>query len=207
LADGWSARDHLGCSVIVAAPLSWRTPCAAHSGGVGNPIAVQSFAHPLQTETLRARGSPLRFANNVALLVEEQSHLVGSRSALDGNAGINVTPFVGVMLALLLFFMLSLPHATTSLQIGVSPAFCDGSCPGPPYVSVGQDGRLSLVANGAPRPTNMATLRSDLARFKSSSDVLVRADRGVRYAAFFDVVNALQSDGYNVGLITEDVGP
>jgi len=37
--------------------------------------------------------------------------------------------------------------------------------------------------------------------------VLIRADRGVKYSQFMDVVNQLQYDGYyKIGLISEDLG-
>ena len=46
----------------------------------------------------------------------------GSKYALGQNADINVTPFVDVMLVLLIIFMVSAPLATVAIKIDLPPA-------------------------------------------------------------------------------------
>lgn len=46
----------------------------------------------------------------------------GSRYTIAQNSDINVTPFVDVMLVLLIIFMVSIPAATVSIKLDLPPA-------------------------------------------------------------------------------------
>jgi biopolymer transport protein ExbD len=46
----------------------------------------------------------------------------GSKFTVKQNADINVTPFVDIMLVLLIIFMVSAPMATTSIKLDLPPA-------------------------------------------------------------------------------------
>src|SRR5476649_1139921 len=85
--------------------------------------------------------------------------------ALGQNADINVTPFVDVMLVLLIIFMVSIPMATVAIKIDLPPATqpADPTIK-PTYLSIQQDGRVVLVASGVNTPTSLATLDADLTR-------------------------------------------
>ncbi len=128
---------------------------------------------------------------------------------LKQNAEINVTPFVDVMLVLLIIFMVSAPLATVSIKIDLPPATPpkDANPKKPTYISLQKGGHVYIVTS----PTTLATLASDLTRTLGVPDpqnevVLIRADRDVQYKDFMAVVNQLQTDGfYKVGLITENV--
>jgi biopolymer transport protein ExbD len=126
-----------------------------------------------------------------------------SAQTLRQNADINVTPFVDVMLVLLIIFMVSLPLATSAIKVDLPEGIPLAGKP--TYLSLQQDGRLILVADGAQRQTNLSALGDDLARvLPRDRSILIRADRHVRYAAFMAVVNRLQTEGfYNVSLISE----
>jgi biopolymer transport protein ExbD len=136
----------------------------------------------------------------------------GGKYALGQNADINVTPFVDVMLVLLIIFMVSIPLATVAIKIDLPPAQ-ENQNPNdkPTYLSIGEDSKLTLVIKGNNTNTSLASLGGDLARAfggtnPQSQNVLIRADAHVKYKDFMEVVNQLQTDGfYKVALITENV--
>lgn len=125
------------------------------------------------------------------------------------NAEINVTPFVDVMLVLLIIFMVSAPLATVSIKVDLPPSTAptEAHPKKPTYISLQKDGNIYVVTN----KTSLDTLASDLSRALNVPNpqnevVLIRADKEVKYKQFMSVVNQLQTDGYyKVGLITEDV--
>jgi biopolymer transport protein ExbD len=131
---------------------------------------------------------------------------IGStRFQLTQNSDINVTPFVDIMLVLLIVFMVAIPAATVSLKLDLPPA-STGVPPKPPtYVSLNKEGVLYI----GDRPTTLAALGADLGSAIGGSRptqerIYVRADKGVRYEAFMAVVNRLQASGYRqVGLVAE----
>jgi biopolymer transport protein ExbD len=128
---------------------------------------------------------------------------------LKQNAEINVTPFVDVMLVLLIIFMVAAPLATVSIKVDLPPATPpkDAHPKKPTYISLQKDGGIYIVSD----KTSLNTLGADLSRALAVGNpqgevVLIRADKEVRYKDFMAVVNQLQTDGfYKVGLITEDV--
>ena len=128
---------------------------------------------------------------------------------LKQNAEINVTPFVDVMLVLLIIFMVSAPLATVSIKIDLPPATPpkDAHPKKPTYISLQKGGHIFIVDSA----TTLDGLAAGLSRALNVPNpqnevVLIRADRDVRYADFMAVVNQLQTDGfYKVGLITENL--
>ena len=134
---------------------------------------------------------------------------IGSdRYQLTQNSDINVTPFVDVMLVLLIIFMVALPIATTSVKLDLPQAQGTPTPTAPPtFVSVQADGRLYI----GDAPTSMATLAADLAlaihsRTPTAERVYIRADKSVRYGAFMAVMNNLKAHGYErVALVSEAV--
>jgi biopolymer transport protein ExbD len=138
---------------------------------------------------------------------------------LGQNADINVTPFVDVMLVLLIIFMVTAPLATVSIRIDIPPATKPTNPTKPPtYLSIDSKGELFVSFSTSPASTEMrpATL-DDMAGLIASSlgvpnptneQVFIRADQHVKYGVFMAVVNKLQLDGYyKIGLISEEVQP
>ena len=133
----------------------------------------------------------------------------GEKYAIGQNSDINVTPFVDVMLVLLIIFMVSAPLATVAIKIDLPPAIPDNSPhpKKPVYISMKDDGNIYIVDQA----TTLDTLQTDLQRAFGETDprhetVLIRADKLVRYGDFMSVVNQLQSDGFfKVSLINEDL--
>ncbi|MGA0602472.1 biopolymer transporter ExbD [Caulobacter sp. KR2-114] len=126
--------------------------------------------------------------------------------ALKQNAEINVTPFVDVMLVLLIVMMVTAPLATVAVNLDMPPATRTASAP-PTVLSVTDEG-LFLTTGAAARPTTLAALPADLGRALGAASahprVMLRADRHVRYGRFMQVVNTMKASGYDrIGLINE----
>jgi biopolymer transport protein ExbD len=139
----------------------------------------------------------------------------GGRFSLGQNSDINVTPFVDVMLVLLIIFMVAIPAATVSIKLDLPPAV-----PPPPGTKVKEPVLINLQAGGSifigDRATSLDTLIPDLSTRLSAEDptipapqqrVYIRADKSVRYGDFMAVMNTLQGNGfYQVALINEELG-
>ena len=138
----------------------------------------------------------------------------GSKYDLGQNSDINVTPFVDVMLVLLIIFMVAAPLATVSIAVDLPPATPPppGQKPKEPvFINVQESGALFL----ADRPTTIETLPSDLVGALQQKGVtgnyqeervFIRADADVMYQDFMAVLNVLQGSGFfKVGLINEDI--
>ena len=142
----------------------------------------------------------------------------GDRYVIEQNAEINVTPFVDIMLVLLIIFMVSLPQPTASIKLDLPPpdpnANPNQNQKKPEYISIASDGKLYLSGNIV-RATSKETLPADLAAALNTTYpentghpqqnmVLIRADQDVEYEKFMDVLNILEENGYlKIGLISE----
>ncbi len=138
----------------------------------------------------------------------------GNKFDLGQNSDMNVTPFVDVMLVLLIIFMVSIPAATVSIKLDLPPAI-----PPPPGAKIEEPTLINIQQNGGlyigERPTTINSLTADLAvelvKEKPGADptqerVYIRADRTVRYGDFMAVMNLLQEGGYyQVALINEEL--
>ena len=132
----------------------------------------------------------------------------GSRFHVEANAEINVTPFVDVMLVLLIIFMVAAPLATVSVEVKLPPAVAKPivNPPKPVYISLQKSGNV-YVGN---EPSSLDTLGDDLkkaigARNPDEERIFIRCDQGTRYADFMKVMNKLQDNGfYSVALQGED---
>ena len=138
----------------------------------------------------------------------------GGRFDLGQNSDINVTPFVDVMLVLLIIFMVAIPAATVSIKLDLPPAI-----PPPPGTKVKEPILINIQAGGGvfigEKPTSLPTLPADLSRTLAADDpslpptqqrVYIRADKQVRYGDFMSVMNTLQGNGfYQVALINEEI--
>ena len=133
----------------------------------------------------------------------------GGRYAVEANSEINVTPFVDVMLVLLIIFMVAAPMAAVTVKVALPNAVAKPSTnpPKPVYISIQDSGRLFI----GDYPTEIATLGDDLRknignkRNPEKERIFIRADKGVLYGDFMGVMNQLQDNGfYSVALIGED---
>ena len=134
----------------------------------------------------------------------------GEKYAIGQNSDINVTPFVDVMLVLLIIFMVSIPAATVAIKIDLPPVVPNAHPPKekPVFISIHDNGEIDVEPQGK---TSLASLDYDLSRAlqkpnPKAESILIRADKLVRYGDFMSVVNTLQTDGYyKVSLISEEL--
>jgi len=132
----------------------------------------------------------------------------GGRYDVAQNASINVTPFVDVMLVLLIIFMVAAPLASVSIKVALPPAAAKPAKnpPKPVYISLKKDGRVYVGDNAS----DIDSLGDDLkaavgARDPSKERIFIRGDEDVLYQDFMAVMNKLQDNGfYSVALVGED---
>ena len=132
----------------------------------------------------------------------------GDRFNVEQNSDINVTPFVDVMLVLLIIFMVAAPLASVSVEVNL-PAAVAKATPNPPkpvYISIKESGQVYI----GDFPTTVDEMGQDIAknigkRDPSKERIFIRADEKVRYGAFMEVMNTLQDNGfYSVALVGRD---
>jgi biopolymer transport protein ExbD len=132
----------------------------------------------------------------------------GGKYTVEQNSEINVTPFVDVMLVLLIIFMVAAPLASVNVEVELPTAVAPPAQnpPKPIYISLQPGGRVYI---GDFR-SDYASLGSELTRLIGSRNpdderIFIRADRNIRYGDFMQVMNALQDNGfYSVALVGED---
>ena len=111
---------------------------------------------------------------------------------------INVTPFIDVMLVLLIIFMVAAPLATVDLPIDLptSTATPQKKPDKPTYVSIKPDLALAIGETLVKRVELVSTLD---AMPESSKDkfIFLRADRAVPYGALMEVLEILRAGGYS----------
>jgi len=110
---------------------------------------------------------------------------------------INVTPFIDVILVLLIIFMVAAPLSTVDLPIDLpsSTATPQKKPDKPTYVSIKPDLALALGETPVKR---VDLVRSLDAMEDASKDrfVFLRADRSVPYGSVMQVMNDLRAAGY-----------
>ena len=123
-------------------------------------------------------------------------------------AEINVTPFVDVMLVLLIIFMVAAPLLTVGVPVEL-PKTAAAALPTeqeePLTVTITADGAVQIQTTEVPREALVTRLRG-IAAERASDRVFLRADGAVSYAAVMEVMGALNAGGFsNIGLVT-DIG-
>ena len=125
-------------------------------------------------------------------------------------AEINVTPFVDVMLVLLIIFMVAAPLLTVGVPVEL-PKTAAGALPTeqeePLTVTVTAEGEIQIQTTPVQREELITRLRG-IAAERASDRVFLRADGAVPYAAVMEVMGALNAGGFsNIGLVTDIGGP
>lgn len=134
----------------------------------------------------------------------------GGRRNARPMAEINVTPFVDVMLVLLIIFMVAAPLLTVGVPVDL-PKTAAGALPSdneePLTVTLTAAGSVQIQTTETARDELIPRLRA-IAAERSSDRVFLRADGAIPYAQVMEVMGALNAGGFkNVGLVTETGGP
>jgi biopolymer transport protein ExbD len=122
---------------------------------------------------------------------------------------INVTPFIDVMLVLLIIFMVAAPLATVDVKVDL-PASSATPQPRPEqpvYLSIKEDRSLYLGNDAVPAEQLGAALDRQTGADKEQT-IFIRGDQEVDYARLMEVMDLLRSAGYlKIGLVgLETVG-
>jgi biopolymer transport protein TolR len=123
---------------------------------------------------------------------------------------INVTPFVDVMLVLLIIFMVAAPLLTVGVPVEL-PRTAAQALPTeaeePLTVTMTSDGRLLIQTTEVAEGDLIPRLRA-IAAERAGDKVFLRADGAIPYARVAQVMGALNAGGFrNIGLVTDGDGP
>lgn len=110
---------------------------------------------------------------------------------------INVTPFIDVILVLLIIFMIAAPLATVDVAVDLpsSNAERQPRPDQPIFLTIKSDLTLAVGDTAVPRPSLQSVL-DGISKGDRTQRVFVRADKAVPYGDLMDVMNALRAAGY-----------
>lgn len=123
---------------------------------------------------------------------------------------INVTPFVDVMLVLLIIFMVAAPLTTVGVPVEL-PKTAATSLPSeqeePLAVTLTADGQVQIQTTDVTDDQIIPRLQAILSE-RTSDRVFLRADGAIPYGRVVQVMGALNAAGItNIGLVTDTGGP
>src|ERR1700733_11662892 len=120
----------------------------------------------------------------------------GDDDDFDEAHDINVTPFIDVMLVLLIIFMIAAPLSTVDLPVDLptSTAVPQKKPDKPTYVSIKADLGVAIGEN----PVKRVDLIKPLGGRSVAQDqrILLRADKSVPYGEMMSVLEILRAGGY-----------
>ena len=122
---------------------------------------------------------------------------------------INVTPFIDVILVLLIIFMIAAPLATVDVPVDLPSSTVERQQrpDKPVYLTVKSDLQIAVGDDIIPRDALAARLAA-ATNNNHEERIFLRADRAVSYGDVMEVMNALRAAGYLkialVGLETRD---
>ncbi len=132
----------------------------------------------------------------------------GGRYDVAQNATINVTPFVDVMLVLLIIFMVAAPLASVTIKVNLPPAAAKPAKDPPTrvFISIKKDGSVFVGDDKSTLDDMPDALKAAVgARDPSKERIFIRGDQDLAYEDFMAVMNKLQDSGfYSVALVGED---
>ncbi|MBF9181187.1 TonB system transport protein ExbD, partial [Escherichia coli] len=116
------------------------------------------------------------------------------------------TPFIDVMLVLLIIFMVAAPLATVDVKVNL-PASTSTPQPRPEkpvYLSVKADNSM-FIGNDPVTDETMITALNALTEGKKDTTIFFRADKTVDYETLMKVMDTLHQAGYlKIGLVGEE---
>jgi len=128
----------------------------------------------------------------------------GSRRTL---SQINVTPFVDVMLVLLIIFMVTAPMMEQGLDVNLpevenAPGLSTGN--EPLVVTVARNGNISVGHSRVDTPQKLTPVLKQILAGRQQRQVLLEADREVPYGRVVQVMAAIRGAGVEkLGMVSE----
>ncbi len=132
------------------------------------------------------------------------------RASRRAMSEINVTPFVDVMLVLLIVFMVAAPLLTVGVPVEL-PKTAASALPDedeqPLTITLTAEGVVMIQKTEIPLDELIVRLRA-IAAERNDDKVFLRADGSIPYEVVMQVMGALNAGGFgNIGLVTETGGP
>ncbi len=132
------------------------------------------------------------------------------RGSSASMSDINITPFVDVMLVLLIIFMVAAPMLTEGVPLKL-PETAAASLPTeqeePLAISITADGKL-FIMNTEVAEADLIPKLAAVAAERTSKKVFLRADGAVPYERVAQIMGALNGNGFReIGLVTDANGP
>jgi biopolymer transport protein TolR len=134
----------------------------------------------------------------------------GRRGGAKPISEINVTPFVDVMMCLLIIFMVAAPLMTVGVPIDLPDTSAE-SLPSeeeePLTITLTPEGEVMIQTTAVPMEELIPRLQA-VAAERESTRIFLRADGGIPYEDVMRIMGALNSGGFReIGLVTDAGGP
>jgi biopolymer transport protein ExbD len=129
------------------------------------------------------------------------------KKSYSDNSEINVTPFVDVMLVLLIIFMVASPLATVDVKVDLPPSRAvPAKTDKPIYVSLKASGDI-YIGNNKVNYGNFSQRLNEATQQNYDMRIYIRADKKVVYKEVMRLMNVIQDTGYySIALVAEDKG-
>ncbi|NSX54218.1 protein TolR [Parasulfitobacter algicola] len=125
-------------------------------------------------------------------------------------AEINVTPFVDVMLVLLIIFMVAAPMLTVGVPVNLPETAANALSTDqeePLTVTLTADGVIAIQSTEIADEELISRLTA-IAAERDGDKIFLRADGSIPYERVMQVMGALNAGGFsNIGLVTDIGGP
>ena len=138
-----------------------------------------------------------------------QSRERGRRARRRPMSEINVTPFVDVMLVLLIVFMVTAPLLTVGVPVDLPKTRAQslGQDREPLSVTVKRDGKI-YIQNSPVTEDELVAKLTAIAANGYDQRIFVRGDRSVDYGKVMEVMGLLSAAGFtHIGLVTDVAKP
>jgi biopolymer transport protein ExbD len=130
----------------------------------------------------------------------------GKNSAFSESSDINVTPFVDVMLVLLIIFMVAVPIATVNVKVNFpdSNAPAESKASAPVWISMTKSGSVYI---GDRRFGSVQEVGAELSKEipesqRDTTRLFLRGDADLTYRKVLDLMNELKTGGfYKISLV------
>lgn len=118
---------------------------------------------------------------------------------------INVTPFVDVMLVLLIIFMVTAPMMMQGVEVNLPQTTTKNiKTPEDPLILTVNKGRVISLENHSIKLEELETKLKTILKYRTDKEILLKADKEVPYGFVVKVIAGVKRAGIDkLGMITE----
>jgi biopolymer transport protein TolR len=118
---------------------------------------------------------------------------------------INITPFVDVMLVLLVVFMVTAPMMISGINVDLPKAASSPLSGGDEPLTITVTNKETIhIQDIAIEPKDLVKKLEAITKAKKDSRILVRGDKNVNYGVIMSVVGSINEAGYShISLVTQ----